>query len=59
LFKIDSKLTKPGTSGEKGTGLGMILCKEFIEKLNGNIWIESEIGVGTSVFFTVRSAPIT
>jgi signal transduction histidine kinase len=53
LFKIDSKLTKPGTAGEKGTGLGMILCKEFVEKLNGKIWIESEKGVGTSVFFTI------
>ncbi|MDA3928537.1 MAG: ATP-binding protein [Prolixibacteraceae bacterium] len=42
-----------GPNGEKGTGLGLILCKEFIEKHNGKIWIESEQGVGSQFIFTL------
>ena len=41
LFKMDVKTTEVGTSNEKGTGLGLILCKEFIEKNKGEIWVES------------------
>ena len=37
----------------EGTGLGMTICKSIIERLNGRIWIESELGVGTTVFFTL------
>lgn len=59
IFRIESMVSKPGTSGEKGTGLGMILCKEFIEKLDGKIWIESEPNVGTSVYFTIPAEPTT
>ncbi len=53
IFKIDEGFTTPGTNNEIGTGLGLILCKEFVEKHNGKISIESELNKGTSISFTV------
>jgi signal transduction histidine kinase len=53
LFKIDSDFTRQGTNGERGTGLGLILCKEFIEKNNGRIWVESKADEGSSFYFTL------
>lgn len=53
LFKIDQNITTQGTSEEKGSGLGLILCKEFIEKNNGSIWVDSEINKGSSFNFTL------
>ena len=44
LFRIDSKFTKLGTNSEKGTGLGLVLCKEFVQKQGGDIWVTSKIG---------------
>lgn len=53
LFRIDSKLNRSGTSGEAGTGLGLILCKEFIEIQEGAIWVVSSPGVGSEFHFTL------
>ncbi len=52
LFRIDVKYSNVGTAGEEGTGLGLILCKNLVEKNGGKIWIESEIEHGTT--FTIR-----
>jgi ligand-binding sensor domain-containing protein/anti-sigma regulatory factor (Ser/Thr protein kinase) len=53
IFKIDKNTTTKGTEGESGTGLGLILCKEFISHNNGNIEIKSEVGKGTSICITL------
>lgn len=53
LFRIDAQLTSIGLEGEKGTGLGLILCKEFINMHGGEIWAESEIGLGTKITFRI------
>jgi signal transduction histidine kinase len=53
IFKLEHTQSIPGTNDEKGSGLGLILCKEFIELNGGKIWIESKIGVGSSFFFTI------
>ncbi|HPV56285.1 MAG TPA: HAMP domain-containing sensor histidine kinase, partial [Tenuifilaceae bacterium] len=52
LFRVDGLTTK-GTNQESGTGLGLILCKEFVEKNNGNISVESIIGLGTTFTITI------
>ena len=54
IFKIDSKFTTPGTSNEQGTGLGLILCKEFVEKHGGELFIESAVGKGTKFYFNLK-----
>jgi signal transduction histidine kinase len=53
LFRIDEQFRRDGTASEKGTGLGLILCKEFIEKNSGVLWVESEEGKGSRFSFTV------
>lgn len=56
LFRIDSKVTSHGTDNEEGTGLGLILCKEFVEKQGGTIWAISEVGKGSTFTFTLPLA---
>jgi len=53
LFRIDVNHSTPGTNQEQGTGLGLILCKEFIEKNKGKIWVESALGEGSIFSFTL------
>lgn len=55
LFRIDIKTKSIGKSKEKGTGLGLILCKEFVEKNGGKIWVESDEGKGSKFIFTVKT----
>jgi signal transduction histidine kinase len=53
LFRIDEKFKREGTEQEKGTGLGLILSKEFIIRNGGNIWAESTLGKGSKFIFTL------
>ena len=53
LFKIDDSYYSEGTVGEKGTGLGLIICKEFVEKHKGKIWVESEVSEGSTFFVSI------
>jgi len=53
LFNISEKASSKGTENEEGTGLGLLLCKEFIARHNGQIWVESQKGVGSVFTFTV------
>jgi signal transduction histidine kinase len=56
LFKIESTNPKPGTANEMGTGLGLIICKEFIEKNGGEIWVESQERKGSCFNFRLSGA---
>ena len=53
LFRIDVHHTSIGVAAEKGTGLGLVLCKEFVEKNGGKIWVESQHGKGSNFKFTL------
>lgn len=53
LFEIGVKTSRKGTEDEPSSGLGLILCKEFVEKNGGTLWLESTEGEGTTFYFTV------
>lgn len=53
LFDKTAPYTTRGTANEKGTGLGLILCKEFVEKNGGKIWVQSDVGQGSKFSFTL------
>ncbi len=53
LFKVGMERTSVGTNNEIGTGIGLILCKEFIDKHNGSIWVNSKLGEGSTFYFSI------
>lgn len=59
LFKVGSIFSQRGTENETGTGLGLMLCKEFAEKHGGRIWVESEHGNGSTFIFTLGQKETT
>nr|WP_315150061.1 tetratricopeptide repeat protein [uncultured Flavobacterium sp.] len=58
IFQLDVKNNRKGTEDEPSSGLGLILCKEFIEKHRGKIWIESEVNKGSCFYFSFPNANI-
>lgn len=56
IFDLTIHFTTSGTDSEEGTGLGMVLCKDFVEKNHGTIWLESEKGKGSAFHFTLPKA---
>lgn len=53
LFSSEGTVRTRGTDGETGTGLGLYLCRQFVEKNNGKIWVKSRTGQGSSFYLTL------
>ena len=53
LFRLDEQTNRKGTEGEPSSGLGLIICKDFIEKHGGKLWVESEVDRGSTFSFTL------
>jgi len=53
LLSVNTHFTKPGTHGEKGTGIGLLLCRELIELNGGKLWVKSNLGNGTTFYFSL------
>ena len=56
LFDLTKTPRRKGTSNEMGTGLGLVICKEFIEKMDGRLWVESAENIGTTLFIQLPTA---
>jgi two-component system sensor histidine kinase/response regulator len=56
LFNAETHFTTPGTHKERGVGIGLLLTKEFIEKNDGTIWVDSEVGKGATFTFSLKSS---
>lgn len=56
LLNVGNRFSTKGTAAEQGTGLGLVLCKEFVEINGGEIWLQSELGKGTTFYFTLPMA---
>lgn len=58
LFRIDVRHSRAGTAGEKGTGLGLILCYELVKKHGGDLRVQSTVGKGSTFTFTLPAVPV-
>lgn len=56
LFRLDRRSTSPGTAGERGSGLGLLLCRDLVERLGGELSVRSAVGVGTTFRFSLPAA---
>jgi len=56
LFILNEQVSRKGTIGESSSGLGLLICKEFVERQGGKIWAESEENAGSTFYFTLKKA---
>lgn len=56
LFTVNEQVSRKGTDGEASSGLGLLICKEFIDLQGGKIWAESEENKGSTFYFTLKNA---